>query len=147
MSAEPPDTPEPPAPPPAPAPTPPLPSAVALYHAVAQVGGEYAKSLAPLRPLVPQGVRLSSYLLMAAGLLVVLWQGLLPGLLFACLGFSLTRWLAGQLSQIPRDSLPNAPLPRWTQVTAATLVGAAPVLPVLLGLSPSRGYLSVSPQQ
>ncbi len=122
-------------------------TSVALYHAVAQAGGAYAEALAPLRPLVTKGVRISSYALMGAALLLLLWQGLLPGLLFVCLGFSLTRWLARQLAHIPRDRQTGAPLPRWTQVMAATLVVVAPLALLLLGLSHSRGYLSEAPQQ
>lgn len=141
MSAVPPAAPE------SPAPTPHLPTSVALYHAVAQAGGAYAEALAPLRPLASKGVRISSYVLMAAALLLLLWEGLLPGLLFACLGFSLTRWLACQLAHIPRDRNAAAPLPRWTQVLAASIVVVAPLTLLLLGLSHSRGYLSEAPQQ
>ena len=82
-----------------------------MYRAVAQVGA----GAAPLAPLASPAVRISSYVLMGSALLLLLWQGLLPGLLFACLGFALTRWLAHQLAQIPRDSHSSAPLPRWTQ--------------------------------
>ena len=124
------------------------PSSVALYHAVTQLGAtSYAESLAPLRPLASKGVRISSYVLMATALLLLLWQGLLPGLLFACLGFALTRWLAQQLAQIPRDSHSGGSLPRWTQIMAATVVVVAPLTLLLVGLSHSRGYLSEAPQQ
>ena len=114
-----------------------------MYRAVAQVGA----GAAPLAPLASPAVRISSYVLMGSALLLLLWQGLLPGLLFACLGFALTRWLARQLARIPRDSLVGAPLPRWTQVMAAALVVVAPLGWLLLGLSHSRGYLSEAPQQ
>ena len=40
----------------------------------------------PLRP-VRIGVVLASYLLMGGALLLVMWRGLLPGLLCVCLGF------------------------------------------------------------
>ena len=147
MSAEPPessDSSEPSESPKLPTPRYQLPTAIAIYQAMAQAGGPASP---PLPPPPSHGVRLSSYVLMAAALLVVLWQGLLPGLLFACLGFSLTRWLARQLAHIPRDSHAEAPLPRWTQLLAATLVVVAPVALLLLGLSHSRGYLSEAPQQ
>lgn len=122
------------------APAPRLPAPVAMYHAMAQAD-------APAAPLASHGVRISSYVLMGCALLLLLWQGLLPGLLFACLGFALTRWLAHQLARIPRDSRIGAPLPRWTQIMAATLVVVAPLGLLLLGLSHSRGYLSEAPQQ
>ena len=123
-----------------PAPRSQLPAPLSRYHAVAQAG-------APSAPLAAKGVRISSYVLMACALLLVLWQGLLPGLLFACLGFSLTRWLARQLARLPRDRYGAPALPRWTQVLAASVVVVAPLGLLLLGLSHSRGYLSEAPQQ
>ncbi|MDD2713131.1 MAG: AI-2E family transporter [Simplicispira sp.] len=98
-------------------------------------------------PSAPKGVRISSYVLMAGALLLFLWQGLLPGVLFACLGFALTRWLARQLARVPREPVAAPRLPRWTQITAATLVVLAPLVLLLLGLSHSRGYVSEAPQQ
>src|SRR5699024_9478237 len=114
-----------------------LPAPVAMHYALARAGA----------PSAPRGVRISSYVLMAGALLLFLWQGLLPGVLFACLGFSLTRWLAGRLARVPRDPRPGPPLPRWTQIAAATLVVVAPLALVMLGLSHSRGYVSDAPQQ
>src|SRR5690606_9529674 len=65
-------------------------------------------------------LRVSSYVLMAGALLLLMLVGLLPGLLFACLGFLVTRWVAQQLAYMPLRLRrgPNAAprLPRWAQV-------------------------------
>ena len=45
----------------------------------------------------------ASYLLMAGTLLLVMWQGLLPGLLSVCVGFMLTRALARLLATLHDD--------------------------------------------
>ena len=98
-------------------------------------------------------LRSISYGLMAGALLLLMLVGLLPGLLFACLGFLVTRWVAQQLAYLPRRlrlrSVPNATprLPRWAQVLAAALVMVAPLGLLMLGLSHSRGYISEAPQQ
>ena len=98
-------------------------------------------------------LRISSYVLMASALLLLMVVGLLPGLLFACLGFLVTRWVAQQLAYVPRRlrlrSVPHATprLPRWAQVLAAALVMVAPLALLLLGFSHSRGYISEAPQQ
>ena len=61
-------------------------------------GGLTPSAMAPQAPEqptpLPRGVRIASYLLMAGALLLVMAYGLLSGLLCACLGFLLTRWLA-----------------------------------------------------
>ena len=86
-------------------------------------------------------MRVSSYVLMAGALLLLMVEGLLPGLLFACLGFLVTRWVAQQLAYMPRRlrlrSVPNATprLPRWAQVLAAALVMVAPLVLLMLGLA------------
>ena len=98
-------------------------------------------------------MRISSYVLMAGALLLLMVEGLLPGLLFACLGFLVTRWAAQVLARMPRwlrlRSAPHATprLPRWAQVLAAALVMVAPLVLLMLGLSHSRGYISEAPQQ
>ena len=98
-------------------------------------------------------LRISSYVLMAGALLLLMVAGLLPGLLFACLGFLVTRWLAQGLARLSRGlrlrSTPGADLrlPRWAQVLAAALVMVAPLGLLFLGLSQSRGFLSEAPLQ
>lgn len=93
-----------------------------------------------------RGVVVASYGLMAATLLLVMWRGLLPGLLCVCLGFLLTRAFARGLARLRRGPAP-ATLPREAQVAAAALVMLAPLGLLVLGLTHSRGYLVEAPQQ
>ncbi len=88
--------------------------------------------------------RLSSYMLMAAALLLIMVYGLLPGLLFVCLGFLLTQWLSRQLTRLAR--LQPRPA-RRAQMCAAGFVMLLPLLLVGLAWSQSRGYLTAAPQQ
>ena len=73
----------------------------------------------------------ASYLLMAAALLLVMWRGLLPGLLCVCLGFLLTRaltgWFAQGLRRLQRHNAPTAPSLRAAQIAAAALVMLLPL--------------------
>ncbi len=92
-------------------------------------------------------LRISSYVLMAGALLLLMLAGLLPGLLFACLGFLVTRWLAQLLARLQRTPRLAPRLPRWAQVLAATLVVVAPLGLMMLGLSQSRSFLSEAPLQ
>ena len=98
-----------------------------------------------------QGIVVASYLLVAAALLLVMWRGLLPGLLCVCLGFLLTRaltgWFAAGLGRIQRQATPFATHLRVAQVTAAGLVMLLPLALLALGLTHSRGYLVSAPQQ
>ena len=85
---------------------------------------------APLKtvPAEPSDkVILASYILMGAALLLVMWQGLLPGLLCVCLGFLLTRSLSKLLARSNPKARENDFLPRWTQVLAATIVILTPL--------------------
>lgn len=90
---------------------------------------------------------MTSHVLMAGSLLLFMWQGLLPGLLFACLGFLLTRWLAHQLARVQRRPNAAPPMPHWAQWSAAALVMLTPLALLSLGLSHSRGYITQAPQQ
>ena len=96
----------------------------------------------PLAPAVSSRITTASYVLMAGALLLVMWQGLLPGLLCVCLGFLLTRWLTPRFAWLQRgaDS-------RLAQTAAATLVVAVPLLLLALALSRSRSYVIEAPQQ
>lgn len=95
---------------------------------------------APGAPPVARSVAAASYLLVAATLLLVMWRGLLPGLLCVCLGFLLTRWLAGRLGATRLARRP-------AEVIAAAVVMVGPVLAVMLALSHSRTYVVDAPQQ
>ncbi|MCO5105325.1 MAG: AI-2E family transporter [Burkholderiaceae bacterium] len=100
------------------------------------------------RAPTPSGrVALASYLLMAAGLLLVMWRGLLPGLLSLCLGFLMTRalarWFAAAWPQKHRSGVQ----PRSAQVLAAALVMLVPLGLLVFGVTHSRGYIVEAPQQ
>ncbi|MEG1454374.1 MAG: permease, partial [Comamonas sp.] len=88
----------------------------------------------------------ASYLLMAGTLLLVMWQGLLPGLLSVCVGFMLTRALARLLSRLQRRRIPGY-LPHWAQVIAAAVVMLAPLALLTTALPHTRGYIVEAPQQ
>ncbi len=96
----------------------------------------------PTLPAAHGRIAIASYVLMAAALLLVMWQGLLPGLLCVCLGFLLTRWLTPRFIWLQRgaDS-------RLAQTAAAALVVAVPLLLLALALSRSRSYVIEAPQQ
>ena len=89
-----------------------------------------------------RGVKIASYVLMGAALLLVMLRGLLPGLLTVCLGFLLTRWLTARLAWLP-----------WRRAggsagsVAAALVMLSPLLLLVLALSHSRSYIVEAPQQ
>lgn len=98
------------------------------------------------QPAPTRGVTLSSYVLMAGALLLIMWQGLLPGMLCVCVGFLVTRALAGLLARAqPRAR--RGSLPRWTQLVAATIVILAPLALLSGALSHTRTYITDAPQQ
>ncbi len=89
---------------------------------------------------------ITSYLLMAATLLLVMWQGLLPGLLCVCVGFMLTRALAHLLVKLQRHRT-SSYLPNWAQIIAAAVIILAPLALLTTALSHTRGYIVEAPQQ
>lgn len=97
-------------------------------------------------PPPSRSVLISSYVLTGAGLLLVMLQGLLPGLLCACLGFLLTRALSRLLNTLDRRAPAVVPR-RWAQVLAATVIALAPLLLLSSALSHIRGYIVDAPQQ
>ena len=103
------------------------------------------------RPAPGQGIVVASYLLMAAGLLLVMWRGLLPGLLCVCVGFLLTRaltdWLARGKGVSPSQSVVPPSRLRKAQIASAALVMVLPLALLAAGLTHSRGYLVHAPQQ
>ena len=100
----------------------------------------------PPSAAVSRPVALTSYVLMASALLLVLLQGLLPGLLCACLGFLLTRKVSDLLGHLDRRAPAVIPR-RWAQITAATLIGLAPLLLLTSALPHTRGFVMEMPQQ
>lgn len=107
---------------------------------------------APPRPLT-RGVVTASYVLMAGVLLLVMWRGLLPGLLCVCLGFlltrALTRWITAGLDRVASRPAraPRPDLRQVAQLCAAGLVMLGPLALLAAGLTHSRGYLVDAPQQ
>ena len=104
----------------------------------------------PPRPS-SRGVVVTSYLLMAGTLLLVMWRGLLPGLLCVCLGFlltrALTRWLAWGAARVRRRTALSPKTHRLAQLVAAAVVMLLPLALLAVGLTHSRGYLVEAPQQ
>lgn len=96
----------------------------------------------------------ASYLLIAAGLLLIMWHGLLPGLLCVCIGFLGTRWLVRALDLGRRQRLKlSANDPAWSaaptlpRVAAATLVMLAPIGLLILGFAEARDFVLNAPDQ
>ena len=70
----------------------------------------------------------ASHVMIVGSLLLIMWQGLLPGLLCVCLGFLSTRWLSPNLAVLTRS--PNGQAPRF----AAAVVALLPVLLLAVAL-------------
>lgn len=83
----------------------------------------------------------ASHALVVLSLLLVMHFGLLAGLLSACVGFLLTRWLARHLDHAQRL------LPFKAENLAATLVMLAPLVLLAIALSRSRSYIIGAPLQ
>lgn len=90
-------------------------------------------------PRMQAAAAIASHILMAAALLLVMWRGLLPGLLCACLGFLSTRWLSPRMAVITRA--PDRQSPRL----AAALVALLPLAMLLLALPRTRGLILDAP--
>ncbi|MCA0309118.1 MAG: permease [Proteobacteria bacterium] len=84
---------------------------------------------------------LASHVLMAAALLLIMWQGLLPGMLCVGVGFFSTRWFSPRLALLARQ--PGRQAPRL----AATVVALLPLLLLALALPRTRGLLLDAPAQ
>ena len=91
---------------------------------------------------------------MAGGLLLVMWHGLLPGLLCICIGFLGTRWIARVLhAGFWRPRKVSANDPAWAamssapRVIAATLVMLAPICLLILAFSEAREFVLNAPEQ
>ncbi|QTD47335.1 AI-2E family transporter [Ottowia testudinis] len=76
---------------------------------------------------------------MVASLLLIMWQGLLPGLLCVCLGFLGTRWLSPRLGTLTRSHDHQAPK------LAAALMALIPVVLIALLLPRTRGVILDAP--
>ena len=84
---------------------------------------------------------IASHVLMGAALALIMWQGLLPGLLCVCLGFLSTRWLSPRLGIVTRAGDGQAPR------LAATLVALLPIVLIALMVPRARGVVLDAPTQ
>ena len=82
---------------------------------------------------------LVSYVLIGAALLLIMWQGLLPGLLCVCLGFLATRRLSSRLGALLRAKDGVAPH------LAAALVALLPLVLIAVALPRTRGLILDAP--
>jgi predicted PurR-regulated permease PerM len=94
---------------------------------------------------------IASYLLIAGALLLVMWHGLLPGLLCVCIGFLATRRLARGLDAVVvrrRRAALQAPFTSpMARAIAATLVMLAPLVVMALAFSQAREFVLNAPDQ
>ena len=89
--------------------------------------------------------RIASLIGMAAFLVLVMWQGLLPGLLCVCVGFLSTRWLTPRLARLWRWRQPERPN-LWPKL-AGTLVAILPLVLIALAVPRTRGLVLDAPHQ
>lgn len=99
-----------------------------------------------------RGVVITSFVLVAAGLLLIMWQGLLAGLLCVCLGFLGTRRIARALHRsLVRFKLTRGaardPPSGLAQGLAVTLGLLAPIALLSLLFSQSREFILDAPGQ
>lgn len=86
---------------------------------------------------------MASHLLMVAALLLIMWQGLLAGLLCLCLGFVTTRWLSGQLARaLGRHGTATA-----TKAWAAAIVALLPIILLAIAVPRIRSLVLDAPAQ
>ncbi|MET4579350.1 putative PurR-regulated permease PerM [Ottowia thiooxydans] len=81
----------------------------------------------------------ASHLAMVGALLLIMWQGLLPGLLCACLGFLAARWFSPRLGALLRTPDHHAPK------LAAAVVALIPIIVIALLLPRARGVILDAP--
>ena len=104
-----------------------------------------ASVVIPSRPVV-----IASYLLIAGALLLVMWQGLLPGLLCVCIGFLATRRLARGVDAVVRRRRTALQPPFTSSLArgiAAALVMLAPLIVMALAFSQAREFVLNAPDQ
>ena len=89
--------------------------------------------------------QIASLIGMAVFLPLVMWLGMLPGLLCVCLGFLSTRWLSARLSVLGRWR-PGGQAAPWPRL-AGTLVAVLPFVLVALAVPRTRGLILDAPSQ
>ena len=88
-----------------------------------------------------RAAKVASHLIMAAALLLIMWQSLLPGLLCVCVGFFSTRWCSPRVAVLTRAADRQSPR------LAAALMVLAPIVLLALFLPRTRGLLLDAPAQ
>lgn len=101
---------------------------------------------------VPYSIRISSYILMAAALLLIMVVGLLPGLLAACLGFLLARGLNTWLVKLALKfrffkNRQGGNHLGWIGSFSTIFVICAPLLIMGVALTHYRPYILTAPYQ
>ena len=97
-----------------------------------------------LDPRVRQA-QITSLACMAILLVLVMWYGLLAGLLCVCLGFLATRWLSPRLERLWRWRQPRH-ITLWPNF-AGVLVAALPIVLIALAVPRTRGLILDAPNQ
>lgn len=88
-----------------------------------------------------QAARVASHVLIVGALLLIMWQGLLPGLLCVCVGFASTRWFTPRLARFMGTVARHAP------GLSATLVALLPIVLLAVFLPRTRGLILDAPAQ
>jgi predicted PurR-regulated permease PerM len=108
----------------------------------------------PATPPASRSIVIASYLLIAGGLLLVMWKDLLPGLLFVCIGFLATRSLARGVESLVRRAAPSSisrigkpVVSSLPGVLAAAFVVLAPIALVALAFAEAREFVLNAPEQ
>jgi len=99
----------------------------------------------PPEDLRTRQARIASLIGITVFLVLVMWQGLLPGLLCVCLGFLATRWLSPRLGLLWNWRKQTNPAPRPT--LAGTLVAVLPLVLIALAVPRTRGLILDAPHQ
>lgn len=97
-------------------------------------------------PRTDKQATVASYVLMVAMLLLVMWQGLLAGLLCLCLGFVTTRWLSRLLARA-LGGRASATRTSTTKVWAAVIVGLLPIVLLAIAVPRLRSLVLDAPAQ
>src|SRR4030095_14894647 len=105
-------------------------------------------------PPLSRALVTTSFVLIAGALLLVMWEGLLPGLLSVCIGFLGTRWLARVLhsgmrgaQRVSANDPAWAMMPSLPRVVAATVVMLAPLGLLAFAFSEAREFVLNAPEQ
>lgn len=100
-----------------------------------------------LNPTKNHYITAASYMAMATMLLLVMWRGLLPGLLSACVGFVVARSLTHVLIRLKTpQGKQRIPLSAGRTIAVA-MVAIVPLVVIAVALTQTRGYMVEIPAQ